>query len=359
MSKPIAVDLFSGVGGMSLGFERAGFEVAAALDLDRLALESYALNFPTTTTLRANLASVSGSTIRALSNLANRQIDVVFGGPPCQGFSVIGKLASEDPRNHLLQHFARLVLELRPKYFVVENVAGLLASRHRRHVDLFTERVSEGGYGVVEPIQVLDASNYGVPQKRRRVFILGFLNQISEPAYPVPTTPNKSGPTVWDAISDLPSPSDPRVTGDTFFGRVVPTSPYGKSLSQSGPELSGFKPSIHSEDTKARFKNLLVGSSDPVSRFHRLSKTGLSTTLRAGTGRDRGSHTAPRPIHPEEGRCITVREGARLHSYPDWFQFNPTIWHGFMQLGNSVPPLLAEAVAQCIAAAVEDSRGRE
>ena len=125
--RPVGVDLFCGVGGMSLGFEQAGFEVAAAIDNDPIHLATYATNFPDTETLNADLGKISGRKIREATGLGDRRIDVLFGGSPCQGFSYMGKHDSEDPRNYLLLDFARLVRELAPTYFVLENVPGLLS----------------------------------------------------------------------------------------------------------------------------------------------------------------------------------------------------------------------------------------
>jgi DNA (cytosine-5)-methyltransferase 1 len=109
--------------------------------------------------------------------------------------------------------------------------------------------------------------------------------------------------------------------------------------------LTGNHRTQHTQPAIKRFKDALPGKSEPVSRFHKLNPQGLCNTLRAGTPSNRGAYTSPRPIHPVEPRCITVREAARLHSYPDWFRFHVTKWHGFRQIGNSVPPLLAQAVA--------------
>jgi DNA (cytosine-5)-methyltransferase 1 len=126
---------------------------------------------------------------------------------------------------------------------------------------------------------------------------------------------------------------------------------------RNGHPLTGCLRTRHTERSIARFINTPPGKSEPVSRFHRLTYESLAPTIRAGTGTDRGSHTAPRPIHPRYPRCITVREAARLHSYPDWFKFDSTRWHAFRQIGNSVPPRLARCVArEILTAMASDSR---
>ena len=128
-------------------------------------------------------------------------------------------------------------------------------------------------------------------------------------------------------------------------GEILDNSDLGEDRSNSDGPLKNSQRTRHLPNTRRRFSRTPNGTFEPISRFYRLSYDGIAHTLRAGTGPDRGSHTAPRPIHPEEPRCITVREAARLHSFPDWFVFDRTIWHGFMQVGNSVPPLMARAVA--------------
>lgn len=367
--KPIAVDLFCGAGGMSLGFEQAGFDVVAAFDFEPRHIATYHTNFPTTKACVVDLAKASGKHLRRLAGLGSRPIDVLFGGPPCQGFSVGGRRDLADPRNQLLLHFARLVRELRPGYFVVENVEGLMLGRARMIVQSFVDRVRKANYSVVEPITVLDAASFGVPQRRRRTFILGYRRSLLPPGYPKPAgvfdeDGRERFPTVRDAISDLPRVEDyPALFDkDGFYGRLGPPNYYARLLrvetsetsdrfepdSRAALPLTGCLRTRHSQAIVRRFRQTKPGSAEPVSRFLRLNPNGVAPTIRAGTGSDHGSHTAPRPIHPYEPRCITVREAARLHSFPDWFRFDATRWHAFRQIGNSVPPLLARAVAASI-----------
>jgi DNA (cytosine-5)-methyltransferase 1 len=374
--RPVGVDLCSGVGGMSLGFEQAGFNVIAAVDIERIHLETHAKNFPTCKTWCADLSSVSGDQIREKTEIGERQIDVVFSGPPCQGFSLIGKRASDDPRNMLLIHLAKIISELSPSYFVVENVEGILFGNAKNTLREFLERAGSAGYTTVEPTQVLDAAEFGVPQRRRRVFVLGYRKGLVPPEYPKPSHPydendENNGPTVWDAIADLPKISNYEYLfdEDAYHGSLAKPSDYAKLLrgdvrapddnsvgrSRNGDGLCGCLRTRHTKKTLRRFERTKPGTYDEVSRFYRLTKSGLALTLRAGTGPAQGSFMAPRPIHPFQSRCITVREAARLHSFPDWFYFHPTKWHGFRQIGNSVPPLLAKAVAQSVKRALVSS----
>jgi len=230
---------------------------------------------------------------------------------------------------------------------------------------------------VVSPIQVLNAAEFGVPQRRKRVFILGHMARATPPAYPAPTHPyskngNSGRPSVWDAIGDLPKIDNYRylLETDEYRGTLGKPSHYSRLLrgevldsengvkeaTTNGSGLRGCLRTSHSAKTVRRFSKTKQGCSEQVSRSYRLSKNGLAPTLRAGTGPAHGSFMAPRPIHPFQDRCITVREAARLHSFPDYFQFHPTKWHGFQQIGNSVPPLLARAVAKAVRLALEKSR---
>jgi DNA (cytosine-5)-methyltransferase 1 len=172
MQRPIGVDLFAGAGGLSLGFESAGFDIKAAVDIDPIHCATHKFNFPNCATVCASVSELTASQLRALPSIGKRQVDVVFGGAPCQGFSLIGKRALDDPRNQLVQHFVRIVLELQPSYFVFENVKGLTLGQHRRFLQETIEAFGDAGYAIRLPYQVLNAADFGVPQDRRRLFLL-------------------------------------------------------------------------------------------------------------------------------------------------------------------------------------------
>lgn len=376
--RPTGVDLYSGVGGMSLGFEQAGFELIAAADAEKIHVDTYLENFPSCGACCVDLSTVSGALLREMTGIGDQKIDVLFGGPPCQGFSLIGKRLMGDPRNLLLHEFARLVIELSPTYFVMENVDGILRGDTRRILDEFIAHVQEAGYSVVKPIQVLDAAEFGVPQRRRRLFVLGHADGVAAPRYPTPRywfdlDGGIDCPTVWDAISDLAhiGKSASLLESDGYHGDLGKPSVYSETLRgetsdgddkspkrrRNGNGLSGCLRTEHTLTTVKRFGQTEQGESEKISRYPRLAKHGLAPTLRAGTGPEKGSFMAARPIHPTQPRCITVREAARLHSFPDWFHFHSTKWHGFRQIGNSVPPLLGRAVAKAVLQALaEDSQ---
>src|SRR6202035_3979765 len=161
-SKPIGVDLFAGAGGLSLGFEQAGFDILAAVEYDPIHAATHEFNFPHCTTICRSVTDIDAHYIRSHSWIGSREIDVVFGGPPCQGFSLIGKRAIDDPRNLLLRQFVRLVVELDPKYFVFENVRGLTIGEHRRLLDEIIAEFRRHNYAVEDDYRVLNAADYGV-----------------------------------------------------------------------------------------------------------------------------------------------------------------------------------------------------
>jgi DNA (cytosine-5)-methyltransferase 1 len=361
----IGVDLFAGAGGMSLGFQTAGFDVLAAVEYDPVHAAIHEFNFPDCATICRSVADIDGKYIRSHSQIEDLDIDVVFGGAPCQGFSMIGKRALDDPRNHLVNHFVRLVTELRPKFFVFENVKGLTVGEHKQFLHQVIEEFKSRGYKVESEYQVLNAANYGVPQDRQRLFLLGSRRGMPLPRYPEEThSPEallpglcSATPTVWDALGDLPEADkfEELLERDWVFAEFGKPSAYAVSLRTGGSGQSGLElltsslRTVHTRLSQRRFRETPQGAVEPVSRFLKLDPDGICNTIRAGTASDHGAFTSPRPIHPYSPRCITVREAARLHSYPDWFRFHATKWHGFRQIGNSVPPLLAQAVASKIA----------
>ena len=356
-ARPIVVDLFAGAGGLSLAFEQAGFDVAAAVEIDPIHCAIHHYNFPRTATICASVVDLTGDDIREQADIGDRDIDTLCGGAPCQGFSLIGQRALDDPRNQLVFHFVRLLKELRPKYFVFENVKGLTVGTHKKFLNEVVEEMIAAGYDVLLPWKVLNAAEFGVPQDRRRLFLIGARRGLPLPSYP---TPN-GGVTVSEAISDLPdADSFPELLhDDSVPAKYKTVSAYAKKLRgiEADPCNFGFDRKFdknlltcsarteHTALSKSRFVETAHGQTEPISRFLKLDPQGVCNTLRAGTDSARGAFTSPRPIHPVHPRVITVREAARLHSYPDWFRFHVTKWHGFREIGNSVPPLLGRAVA--------------
>ena len=375
--RPIGVDLFAGAGGLSLGFEQAGFDVAAAVEYDPIHCATHEFNFPECKTICRSVADIDAAYIRKESRIGDSTVDVVFGGAPCQGFSMIGKRVLDDPRNSLVYHFVRLVADLKASYFVFENVRGLTLGEHKRFLEETIQEFKKNGYRVVEEYKVLNAAQYGVPQDRWRLFLIGASKGHPLPEYPKAShTVPKNGtaknghlftdftPTVWDALSDLPEADEYEelLSRDWVKARFKRPTEYAAPLRGDTEDsedysikrefdvtlLTSSLRTVHTELSRQRFADTEPGDTEPVSRFHKLDPKGICNTIRAGTASDHGAFTSPRPIHPFSPRCITVREAARLHSYPDWFRLHVTKWHGFRQIGNSVPPLLGRAVASKI-----------
>jgi DNA (cytosine-5)-methyltransferase 1 len=384
MPRPIGIDLFAGAGGLSLGFEQAGFDVLAAAEIDPVHCAVHKFNFPDCVMLPRSVSGLTGADIRKASGVGLRTVDVVFGGAPCQGFSMIGQRVLDDPRNSLVREFVRIVHELRASYFVFENVKGLTVGRHRQFLEELIEAFHAVDYDVRLPWQVLDAADYGVPQHRERLILFGARKGLPLPSYPAAKcTPADGkgskklprGPTCADALGDLPDVSDISElfeTDEFWTMRWGTPSSYARAMrgmNNSDEDYShprSWDPmlltsSIRTEHTpisERRFAETAPGSVEPISRFYKLAGEGLSNTLRAGTDAARGAFTSPRPIHYRYARCVTVREMARLHGFPDWFRLHETKWHGARQIGNAVPPPLARAIAEQVIGAMGVSRVR-
>ncbi|MFD1720294.1 DNA cytosine methyltransferase [Amnibacterium endophyticum] len=380
--RPIAIDLFSGAGGLSLGFERAGFDVLAAVEYDPVHAAVHRYNFPLTELLCADVRIVSADDVIAAAHRGwelhhpegprwNGRIDAVIGGPSCQGFSVIGNMSHDDERNDLVVHFARLVTELQPETFCMENVPGLLHPKYEALRANVLGRLEGAGYRIAGADRVVRAEDFGVPQRRHRVIMIGTKAPVNAP-FLAPTTIEET--TVGDAFAGLEGIADAPVSPlgelrltteqletldavENEYSRLAGLreerpGAYGHPRRVDRSVLSGLGLTRHSESSIRRFDETPPGTKEKVSRYFRLALDRASLTLRAGTGRERGSFSAPRPIHPIEPRVITVREAARLHSFPDWFRFHVTNWHAHRQIGNSVPPLLAEAAGAAVMTAL-------
>lgn len=358
------IDLFSGAGGLSLGASRAGFSVRGSVEIDEFASEVHQLNFSKSNHIKQDVATLSGCELLRLAAVEEGTLSGLIGGPPCQGFSTIGRREEGDSRNDLFGHFFRLVAETKPAFFVAENVPGILDARYDSVRAQALSQVA-AQYVILKPIRI-QADRYGVPTTRTRIFFIGydsskFSDHLTEDNF-LPPNPAIST-TVGEALLGLPTSISPswqsaeqgwqtveKLHGNWFYDRLVGMIPQnvGDPLSikryVDQNEVSGCMGTKHTAEVVERFMTTLPGKSDSISKAIRLRQDGLCPTLRAGTSKERGSYQAVRPIHPVEPRVITAREAARLQGFPDWFVFHHTKWHSFRQIGNSVSPLVAEFI---------------
>jgi len=360
--RPIAIDLFAGAGGLSLGLEQAGFDVAASVEIDPVHSCIHKFNFPNCAVLANPIERVSGQDILKAAGLKpSKKVDLVAGGAPCQGFSLIGQRALDDPRNQLVKEYIRIVDELRPSYFLFENVKGLTVGKHKNFLEEIIKELESLGYQVLSPWKVLNAKEFGVPQSRERLFLIGAKKGKAIPSYPKPEILDSVN--CEQALGDLPNAEDYEELlsiDEVAFKYTKRASGYSSTMRCSNDEswkygykrkwnkklLTSSLRTDHTDISRKRFLETQPGTVEKVSRFFKLSESGVCNTLRAGTDSARGAFTSPRPIHYKYPRCITVREMARLHGFPDWFRFHETKWHGARQIGNAVPPPLAYSLGR-------------
>lgn len=373
---PVVIDLFAGAGGLSLGAERSGFEVAAAVEIDKNAIESHKQNFPNTVHIQKDIMKLSGQEIVAEGGLNLNDLTGIIGGPPCQGFSNIGQGDVNDARNRLFVKFFDIVAELRPTFFVVENVPGIMKDKYDEIRHAAFEKVK--CYTLLDPIY-MNASEYGAPTTRTRCFFIGYLEDrgvrsLNEEDILKQRVNMEDRTTVIQALEGLPANLrySSKCTGyhkleegyyeinaehsqsDYFYQRVTANIPDRMRETEyvrqymSKHIVNGCITTQHSRNVRYRYAKLKYNQTDQVSKSKRLDPDGFCPTLRAGTGPDKGSYQAVRPIHYQYNRVITPREAARLQGFPDWYKLPETIWHGFRQIGNSVSPIVAEKVLSAI-----------
>lgn len=329
------LDLFCGCGGLSKGFEQAGYNILLGIDFWDIALKTYKHNHKDSNVLLADLSVFEPSKLQL-----DKTVDVIIGGPPCQGFSLAGKRNVDDPRNKLYQAFVRTVAHFKPKAFVLENVPNLISMAGGAIKDAIIRDFEALGYHVV--YKVLTASDYGVPQRRRRVFFVGILDKNRIFKYP---EPNKKEVTTYEALSDLPENS--MADGSSYS--CEPLSGYQKEMRKNSKVVFNHQVSSHSEQTKkiislvpdgGNYKDLpkeLQGTRRVHIAWTRFNSAKPSNTIDTGHRHH---------FHYKYNRIPTVRESARLQSFADDFEFLGSKTDQYKQVGNAVPPKLAESVAK-------------
>ncbi len=368
-----AVDLFSGAGGIALGLLNAGFDVRLCSDINDACEATHYRNFPTIPFIRRDIYELSGADICKATALHKGELDLLIGGPPCQGFSIIGQRQIWDPRNGLFRELMRIADELRPKVIVIENVTGLATLEGGAVLAELGSAFRSAGY-VIDCAELL-AAQYGVPQMRWRMFFVGWREDIGHRGgFPAPTqgpagigdlVPNRTVPknlsdgfvTIREAIGDLPP-----VEAGGYATRYQATAKgkFQQAMRLDAPEelanhyaprlvprnLERIRRLAPGEDWRALPFHLLPPGmqralrKDHTRRFRRMEWNGIA---RAIITRFRDPKSGEY-IHPEQHRTISIREAARIQSFPDWFVFEATNSEQYEQVGNAVPPLLAKAI---------------
>lgn len=345
--QPTVIDLFSGVGGLSLGFEEEGFNILLANECDESIANAYMKNHRKAKMVVGDITSLD---LNAVFGNYKNKVDVIIGGPPCQGFSQKGKRKTiHDKRNFLFKYYVKVVELVKPKYFVMENVPNLLTTEKGYFFNEIETLFNGMGYFLQHG--VLNAADFGVPQNRKRAVIIGKMNGVA-PALPSPLNEKV---TIWDAISDL-----------AFLGsgegnevqeyRNAPQSEYEKKLRGHANLLYNHKATKHSPLSLKRLRMIPPNAGKEVLPQEQLTKSIYSGTWTRMKKDDVSvtittrfdTPSSGKFTHPFLNRAITVREAARIQSFPDEFIFIGSKSSQMRQVGNAVPPLLASAIAKVI-----------
>lgn len=388
MKDLIAVDLFCGAGGLSCGLGQAGFNVVFASDIHPVYSTTYKLNHPQTTVFTEDIRTISDKELPDLIPVEPGKLDLLVGGPPCQGFSINAPIRSmDDHRNHLFLEFLRVANLFKPKYILIENVPGIISLDKGTVVHAIYHYLSQMGYRTKH--MILFAAHYGIPQIRWRTFFIATRLKDCECTFPNPThfakgvanftgakhlcfhaeqsnnlfTPNLLQPvTVWDAISDLPFIENGGGADEMdYSGPAI--SHYQKILRGECQKLYNHRTSSLGKINLARLEFIPQGGSwrdipvdllptglrrakrsDHTKRYGRLHPNGLCSTILTKCDPHWGAF-----FHPTQDRTLTVREAARIQSFPDKFKFLGSLTEQYEQVGNAVPPILAQAIGTIIA----------
>lgn len=337
------IDLFCGCGGLSLGFEMAGFEPILAIDLWKDAIITYNHNRENKVGMCADIKELSDEFLKSLNE--DGEIVGVIGGPPCQGYSTVGTRDINDPRNHLYLQYCRVVEQVKPTFFVLENVKGLTTLCNGMFRDDIYDRFSKLGYTVT--YKIINAANYGVPQKRERVFFVGVRNKEFE----FPTGDESKLLTCKDALSDLPQLNEENGSDVQHSYASEPQNDYQVLMRKNSTVVFNHQLTMHTEQTKQIISMIPDGGKiKDLPReywdvrkynkaFERMSSSRPSNTV------DTGHRNY---FHYSANRIPTARENARLQSFPDDFEIIGTRTSQYKQIGNAVPPLMAYAIAKAI-----------
>lgn len=385
----ISIDLFSGAGGLSCGLQMAGFQPILANELVEAHAQTYKKNHSDAEVVVGDVRQVSEVSLKKQLGLVSGELDLLAGGPPCQGFSVNAPIRSlDDERNHLFKDFLRVAAELLPKAVLIENVPGIVSLGKGTVIQQIYKELESLGYRVNH--KILFAGHHGVPQTRYRTIIIGIKNGVNidfpEPEYNSSSPANFAGSkelcikippifagtlkkqtTVYDAISDLP-PIENGAKNSVMEYFSECKSEYQKILRNGSKKVLNHSCSGLGKVNLERLRFIPPGGnwtniphellpkgmqrarkSDHTKRYGRLDPNGLASTILTKCDPHWGSF-----IHPEQDRIISIREAARLQSFPDNYEFTGTISEQYEQVGNAVPPLLAKAIGTQIRKMIEE-----
>ncbi|MGB7433759.1 MAG: DNA cytosine methyltransferase [Ahrensia sp.] len=369
-----AIDLFCGAGGLTEGLRQAGFKVLAGNDIDALAGRTFENTHKDACFLPGPIEKISAQDFLGATGLKSGDLDCLVGGPPCQAYSVYNhKRGMHDARSHLFVEYLRMVRGLKPKWIIIENVVGILSAGAGAAKDAIINGLNELGYEV--EFRILKAEDYGVPQERRRVVFIG--NRIgAQNIFPNKTHGVGLAPftTIEDAISDLPPLENGGGLDRCGYLHKAKT-PYQRLMREHSHVVLNHKAPKLSPINLKRMSHVPPGGSwrdipvellpegmkrarrcDHTKRYGRLSWSGLSSTILTKCDVHWGAY-----IHPEQDRAISVREAARIQSFPDWFEFIGSKTEQYVQVGNAVPPLMGKRIGEAVLKAtstLEASIGR-
>lgn len=384
------IDLFAGAGGLSEGLREAGFRALYANEIVRSYSETYTLNHPETAIDQRDIRTVDAKAIREQLGIERGELDLIAGGPPCQGFSINAPVRSnEDARNHLFRDYLRFVDEFYPRAVLIENVPGLVSFEGGMTLQAILTEL--GNHGYQSDVRILYAPHYGVPQTRWRTIIIGLrggqeVHAFPEPAYEAPIRVNFTSSfdgrnivalpgevelprfiSVKDAIDDLPELINGEAGAEIKHYRTTPQNNFQKAMRASSKGVVNHEAARLSKINMDRLSHIPHGGnwtdipvgllpkgmqrarrSDHTKRYGRVNPDGLASTILTKCDPHWGAY-----FHYSQDRTFTVREAARIQTFPDTFQFTGSRAEQYEQVGNAVPPLLAAEIGRSLAAALE------
>ena len=356
-----AVELFAGAGGLSLGLERAGFQVVLANEIEQNMATTFALNHPHTRVLNCDVHDIDFQ--KEIEKLGVPTVDLVSGGPPCQGFSTVGSKRQKDPRNSLFYEFLRAVNELNPRYVIFENVSGFKRMYQGAAYHTLLKELDEAGYDTVS--SVLEAADFGLPQRRKRTIVIGWKKHLPAVRLPEPSHHTEAGLfhqqtllTLMDAIGDLP-PLGANDSHDQYA--TAPQNAYQQSMRERGTGLTEHNSANYGAKMREILQLIPPGGCvhdlperlRPRSYFANTYARLLPDQPSPTITRNFGTPSSSRCVHPYQNRALSTREGARLQGFPDHYQFHGGKGSKNLQIGNAVPPIFGEIIARQI---LESSR---